>query len=166
MPFYQQTDDDCWIATNTVDLRHLSAEGRWFKKVRFEMLTTLGYSEARLPTEHVKQKRAAAPCPKPDAVPIGLTIVDAGTKTDLASVPAFLWGVVSSYGLHTLPAIVHDTLYERARGNIDARPTERMKSRKDADDLFRKAMAQSDVPWAKRWIMWSAVRCPLRRRLG
>lgn len=78
--------------------------------------------------------------------------VPPGTRTDLASVPPFLWGFIASYGKHTMAAIVHDVLCDRAKERGDAT------LRRDADRLFRDAMDEAGVPWAKRWVMWAAVR--------
>src|SRR5262245_9192911 len=36
---------------------------------------------------------------------------DGGGKTDLASVPPFMWWLVASYGNHTRAALLHDALY-------------------------------------------------------
>ena len=171
MPFYELGTNGCWTLTQRVDIRHLPAKGRFWKKVRFQVLATFGYAEKELPNRYV--------LPDPDRcpqIPRGgpgdpriksppMTIVDAhnpsrgpedGNSTDLASVPGFLWGVVASYGLHTLPAIVHDALCVWAANRPTAR--EKLTARAEADRIFLCAMKETAVPWAKRWVMWAAVR--------
>jgi len=80
--------------------------------------------------------------------------VPAGQGTDLASVPPFLWGLVASYGRQALPAILHDTLSDRAdhapAGTRDA-------VRRDADLRFRRALIESGVTVLRARTMWTAV---------
>jgi hypothetical protein len=139
MPFFEKADDGSWVPTHQVEVRHLVPGGSWFKKVRFEILRSLKY------------------CPSDDDGD-DCVIVGKGETTDLASVPAFLWGVVARYGQHTLPAIVHDHLYKKAAADKTTGRTGRMQARELADELFRRAMSETEVPWAKRWVIWSAVR--------
>lgn len=68
-------------------------------------------------------------------------------RTDLASVPTFLWWFVGSYGRHTRAALLHDVLVRR-QDNF---------KRKDADTVFRQALADSKVPFIRCWLMWTAV---------
>ena len=90
-----------------------------------------------------------------------LTGVDRWT-TDLASVPKFLWGVVPSYGRHTLPALMHDTLCQEAETEQQERPEVAPYSRferRRADQLFRVALADAaNMGLVRRWLMWAAVR--------
>jgi hypothetical protein len=65
-------------------------------------------------------------------------------KTDLASVPSILWWFVASYGRQTRAALVHDQLIDQIE-------------RHDADWVFRRALADSGIGWARRWLAWSAV---------
>jgi hypothetical protein len=62
----------------------------------------------------------------------------------------FVW-FLPRYGRYTLAAILHDYLWRhRAQtGQMDYI---------DADGTFRRAMRELGVPFAKRWIMWAAVR--------
>lgn len=80
--------------------------------------------------------------------------VPAGQRTDLASVPTFLWGLVASYGRQTLPAILHDALSDGAdhapAGAGDA-------VRRDADLRFRRALVESGVTVLRARTMWTAV---------
>lgn len=74
-----------------------------------------------------------------------------GMKTDFASVPrVFVW-FLPRYGAYTKAAIVHDLLWREYAGKG------RM-SYVDADGTFRRAMRELEVPFLRRWIMWSAVR--------
>src|SRR5216110_1448596 len=65
-------------------------------------------------------------------------------KTDLASVPSILWWFVASYGRQTRAALVHDELIDQIE-------------RQDADWVFRRALGDSGIGWARRWLAWSAV---------
>jgi len=76
--------------------------------------------------------------------------VPSGQTTDFASVPRiFIW-FLPRYGRYTKAAILHDYLWEEK--------VPKGMSRLDADGLFRQAMRELDVPFLRRWIMWSAVR--------
>jgi hypothetical protein len=82
----------------------------------------------------------------------GLVVtVPSGTATDFASVPRpFVW-FIPRYGRWTKPAILHDHLWATMapRGELSWR---------DADRYFREAMAHTEVPLIRRWIMWSMAR--------
>jgi hypothetical protein len=80
--------------------------------------------------------------------------IPAGHATDLASVPAFLWGLVASYGRQTLPAILHDALSDRAD---DAPAATGNAVRRDADLRFRRALIESGVTALRARTMWTAV---------
>jgi Protein of unknown function (DUF1353) len=67
--------------------------------------------------------------------------------TDLASVPTALWWYVGSYGRHTPAALLHDVLVRRK-----GKPT-----RKEADRIFLRALRDLNVPFIRRWLMWTAV---------
>lgn len=64
-------------------------------------------------------------------------------RTDLASVPGFLLWLVPRYGAHTLAALVHDQLVHG--------------DRPEADEIFRDALGELEVPLIRRWFMWAAV---------
>jgi hypothetical protein len=77
--------------------------------------------------------------------------VEPGAGTDFASVPrVFVW-FLPRYGRYTKAAILHDHLWrtEAPAGNL---------TWVEADGVFRRAMRELDVPFLRRWIMWSAVR--------
>ncbi|HET7398185.1 MAG TPA: DUF1353 domain-containing protein [Intrasporangium sp.] len=84
-----------------------------------------------------------------------------GAETDLASIPPFLWGLFSSYGRHTMPAILHDVQCDAAkaaRRGPGGAPL-RAHRRREADDLFRRTLAEhAQLGIMTRWIMWSGVR--------
>jgi len=79
---------------------------------------------------------------------------DPHNATDLASVPAFLWGLVASYGHQTLPAILHDALSDRAD---EAPPAQQFAVRRAADDAFRVALRESGVTTLRATTMWAVV---------
>ncbi len=76
----------------------------------------------------------------------GFTI-EAGFRTDLASVPRILWGIFPPYGKHLRAAVVHDYLY-RTRKVARAR----------ADAVFLDIMAHYGAKRWKRRCMYLAVR--------
>jgi uncharacterized protein DUF1353 len=104
---------------DTIDLRQIAAN-------RFELLTAFRYRRAT-------------------GEPI---VIDAGTRTDLASVPTFLWWFVASHGRHTLPAVLHDSLVAKA---------ETFEGRVAADLVFLEALADREIGWWRRRVIWSAV---------
>lgn len=73
--------------------------------------------------------------------------VPAGTCTDLASVPRFLWTIFPPHGRWAKAAIIHDYLYANAIG-----------SKADADRTFLEAMEVLGVSWMVRTTMYWAVR--------
>jgi hypothetical protein len=75
-----------------------------------------------------------------------------GGKTDLASVPPFLWWLIASYGNHTRAALLHDALY------TDPGVTPPV-ARKTADRLFLTALREPDQKTGafRHWLMWAAV---------
>lgn len=77
--------------------------------------------------------------------------VPVGYVTDFASVPRFLHWLISPYGAYTRAAVVHDWLI------TDEIPARRVTSR-DTDGIFRRVMREEGVPFARRWLMWAAVR--------
>jgi hypothetical protein len=100
-------------------------------------------------------------------------------KTDFASVPRPLWFWVAPWGRHGRAAILHDFLYQHG-SVIDSTGTMRRPSKREADRIFREAMAVLDtviltnselwrrfpapvvstrlaVAAPRRWLMWAAV---------
>ena len=84
-----------------------------------------------------------------------------GNSTDLATVPAFLWGVLAPYGRQMRPALLHDHLCDlaalAAAPKTPAALTEALRQRKAADYLFRDALGDDGVRAARRWIFWAGV---------
>lgn len=76
--------------------------------------------------------------------------VQAGFKTDFASVPGMLTWLVPTYGRYTKCAILHDHLCVLAHAGKF--------SRYDADGIFRRSMREQKVGLLRRWLMWLAVR--------
>jgi hypothetical protein len=75
-----------------------------------------------------------------------------GGKTDLASVPSFMWWLVASYGNHTRAALLHDALYVE---KPDVPPV----TRPHADRLFLTALREPAQKKGvfRHWLMWAAV---------
>ena len=71
--------------------------------------------------------------------------------SDLASVPRYMRWFESSYGAHTLAAVIHDDLI------VDEPNAGPLGSDTLSDTFFREMMNAAGVPWLKRWIMWAAV---------
>lgn len=90
--------------------------------------------------------------------------VPAGFVTDFATVPRFLHWLILPYGAYTRAAVLHDWLLtELAAWSIAYRSGPRVGEQppadsRDTDGIFRKVMEELGVPWAKRWMMWAAVR--------
>ncbi len=74
-------------------------------------------------------------------------IVKQGFRTDLASIPRPLWGLLPPFGKYTAAAVIHDYLYQAHEG-----------SRAQADSVFYHAMRELQVPYYKAEGMWAAVR--------
>ncbi|NQX12937.1 DUF1353 domain-containing protein [Microbacteriaceae bacterium VKM Ac-2855] len=74
-------------------------------------------------------------------------------RTDLASVPTFLWGLIAPFGKQSAAALLHDHLRsERPVSGVD-----RAAQARRADRLFRDALLESGVPTARAWLMWAGV---------
>ena len=76
---------------------------------------------------------------------------DPPMHTDFASVPRMFVWFLPRYGRYTKAAILHDHLWSKEV------PAGRI-TRRDADGMFRQAMRTLEVPFLRRWIMWTAVR--------
>ncbi|ULA62961.1 MAG: hypothetical protein LZF86_80131 [Nitrospira sp.] len=93
----------------------------------------------------------------------GFTVtVKQGFKTDLASIPRLLWGVIASFELSLAAPIVHDLIY-RAGGIValpdgEVLPVGTRFERKEADDLFLELMTRSKIGYWKRNVAYLAVR--------
>jgi hypothetical protein len=80
--------------------------------------------------------------------------------TDLASIPRYMRWFESSYGAHTLAAIIHDDLI-RDTPNSGPLGHDTL-----SDRFFREMLRSAGMPWLKRWIMWSAVALRSRWAVG
>jgi len=74
--------------------------------------------------------------------------IPSGFITDFASIPSALWSFVQPFGRHAPAAVVHDYLYALQQDG----------TRKQADFIFRAAMADSGVSFLRRNLMYFAVR--------
>lgn len=80
----------------------------------------------------------------------GLITVKSGFESDFASVPQFLGSLIPKVGRLRDAAVVHDWLYRGHRNS--------MRTRADADRIFRQAMKECGVWWWRRWMAWAGVR--------
>ena len=87
-----------------------------------------------------------------------------GNSTDLASVPPPLWGLLASYGHQLRAALLHDHLCSEIddadQGMRSPGASQRAaayENRWQADEVFRLALADSAVPWFRRWLFWCGV---------
>jgi len=106
--------------------------------------------------------------------------VPPGFRTDFASVPRPFWSLIAPWGRHGRAAIVHDFLYQLGAVTHAGAGTMRRPPKREADRIFRQAMAVLDrvilgrsTFWAhfpswvvqarigiagvRRWVMWAAV---------
>lgn len=97
----------------------------------------------------------------PPGVPDADSRVATDTCTDLASIPPFLWGLIASYGRHTMPAILHDVRCDAAK-MATAEQGGRAHTaylRRRADQQFRHTLkAHANQGLVTRYVMWCAVR--------
>lgn len=106
--------------------------------------------------------------------------VPPGFGTDFASVPRPLWSWIAPWGRHGRAAVIHDFLYQLGSVTDPLTRTLRRPSRREADRIFRDAMAVLDrvilarsrlwrgplrllyparllLADARRWLIWAAV---------
>jgi len=81
--------------------------------------------------------------------------VQAGMLTDGASVPQLFWNIIPPWGPYGQAAVVHDLLCRSLTILQDGKPTAITRARCDA--ILMEAMTVLGVPWAKRWMIYSAV---------
>lgn len=106
--------------------------------------------------------------------------VPTGLVTDFASVPRPFWFWVAPWGRHGRAAVVHDHLYRLGSVTDPVAGTMRRPSKREADRIFRQAIAILDrailsrsrfwqrfpkpfvevriaLAGFRRWVMWAAV---------
>jgi hypothetical protein len=77
-------------------------------------------------------------------------VVPKDFTTDFASVPrVFVW-LLPRYGRWTQVAVLHDYLWSLSRAGKF--------NKADADGILNRALRELEVPFLRRWIMWTAVR--------
>lgn len=79
--------------------------------------------------------------------------IPAGFRTDLASVPHFLWSLIGSTDLGGAAPIAHDYGYQ-----LGGRVGGLALPRRQVDRLFRTLMQLERVLGWRRWTAWAAVR--------
>jgi uncharacterized protein DUF1353 len=146
VPFLEQlVPGGPWVLKRDVGFRQLAPRrpGRFDGRVWFEVLETFRYAYPGSPAARGEEE------PPPELA------VCRGDVTDLASVPPPLWGVIASYGTHTMPALLHDRLCVQAA----RQPGEGPALRRWADRHFRRMLRdEARAGITTRWAMWSAVR--------
>ncbi|MEM9608911.1 MAG: DUF1353 domain-containing protein [Actinomycetota bacterium] len=87
--------------------------------------------------------------------------LDAGGRSDLASVPQFLRWFANPYGVYTPAALIHDDLIVGGEANAGT-----LRSDAAADRYFRFLLRAAGVDFFRRWIMWAAVALRTRWAVG
>jgi len=73
--------------------------------------------------------------------------VPVGFVTDFASSPFFVWSFIPPWGRYSKAAVIHDYIYQT-----------KIRTRKEADDIFLEAMLVLGVPAWKAKLMYWGVR--------
>ncbi|MBK8448067.1 MAG: DUF1353 domain-containing protein [Micropruina sp.] len=123
----------------------------------FSLVTPFWYAPDRPLPPALDAALPATPADAPDGDQRWLAITSA--DTDLASVPGMLWGLLASYGRHTLAVLVHDRLCAEAD---KATASRRFVARSAADEVFHRALRDPDrpdfqAPWFRSLVLWSGV---------
>lgn len=92
-------------------------------------------------------------------------LIPIGFEFDLASIPRFLWSIISSFELSIAAPLIHDYLYRFEGNNKHHRATSptpglisQRISRKRADEIFYDIMIMEGVPKWKAVAAFRAVR--------
>jgi hypothetical protein len=85
---------------------------------------------------------------------LGPVVVEKGFDTDGASVPRAFWAIYPADGGYLPGALVHDMLYWHQAACEGGIPITRAQS----DTVFLEAMTALGIPWARRRLLYSAVR--------
>ncbi len=78
-------------------------------------------------------------------------------STDLASAPAWLWGLTASYGRQLYPALLHDRRSDEALLRRSGDPTAAYADRLDADRQFYRALRLQGLAPLRASMFWAAV---------
>jgi hypothetical protein len=135
------------------ELRHL--DGKWFR-----LLNSFCYQPPPRDPDHDQVfvvPGADAPSSsttrttRQGALRVVIPSNPSGGKTDVASVPWFMWWLVASYGNHTRAALLHDALVVDKGAPPVPRTT--------ADRLFLAALREPGQKTGafRHWLMWAAV---------
>jgi hypothetical protein len=118
--------------------------------------TALTYDDDYLSEEEISVLKEVGLKIKKD----GIITAPAGLKTDMASVPRFMWWLIAPFDV-ARAAVIHDVLYSTIRhyryhGGDDATA---FKAKKVADLVFKHAMddAEPAVPSWKKFLCYQAV---------
>ena len=76
--------------------------------------------------------------------------VPIGFETDFCSVPRWARGLISTFDRGAKAAVLHDFLWSQ--------PKPRARSRREIDRIYREAMAVLQLPFLRRWVIWTGVR--------
>ncbi len=86
-------------------------------------------------------------------------VIPFGFKTDFASVPRLLWGLIPPWGRYGKATIVHDYLYQNHQDtNLTLLKRMFSSERKKADTIFKEAMQVLAVKRWKVFVMYWGVR--------
>jgi len=119
--------------------------------------TKLVYEDDNLTDQQMEDLKAVgAPIDKRN----GKVTAPAGLKTDMASVPKFMWWLIAPFDV-ARAAVIHDVLYAKIRhyryhGGED---WVAFRAKKVADLVFKHAMDDAEPPvsgW-KKWLCYQAV---------
>lgn len=129
----------------------------------FTLVTPFWYA----PDRPLSPTLDAALPPTPPHAPDGPDGSDGGRRwlaieaagTDLGSVPSVLWGMLASYGRHTLAVLVHDHL---ATFSNTTPAAQRFVARSAADEVFHRALRDPgrpdfQAPWFRALVLWAGV---------
>ena len=88
-----------------------------------------------------------------------IVIIPSGFRTDLSSIPEFMWGVMKPFGDFVLGAIVHDWMYQ-TKFKLDELGAK--EARKFADkEMFLISSRTNNKHWYNRldnWLRWKGCR--------
>lgn len=104
----------------------------------------------RLKVDRVAPRKYKLELPLTYSHPLRVFTAPPGFITDYASIPKALRWLYDPDGEYTPAAVIHDYLYKYGC-RLDI-------TRSEADRVFKDAMRELDIPWLRRFNLWSAVR--------